>query len=110
MAEQQHTTGYTTTKGEAMKNPEFMTTTEAAEFLGCKRWALRNWMLAGKLPGFKSIAVKENLYRRSDIEALAVPQQIQHTQYTSMPEVIFILALWTWRNIISASPVMLFTL
>lgn len=62
--------------GEAMANTEFMTTSEAAKFLGCKRGALWTWAREGRLQAYRSIASKQNLYRRADIEVLAVPQPI----------------------------------
>ena len=55
---------------------DFITTNEAMKILGVKRWALRNYAIAGKLTKYKAVNNRQIQYKRADIEALAVPQLI----------------------------------
>jgi excisionase family DNA binding protein len=52
------------------KLDEYMTITEAAEFLGVCKNTLRNWGNAGKVPEHRHPVNNYRLYRRDELQAL----------------------------------------
>ncbi len=55
-----------------MKTDEFLLVNEAAEFLGVSANTIRAWAAAGKLPVYRHPVNNYRLFRRDDVEQLAL--------------------------------------
>lgn len=63
---------------------DYLTVSEAAEFLGVSTWTLRNWDKAGKLKPLRHPKNGYRIYRHEELAAMLEPTQGQHRSFADL--------------------------